>query len=351
MDDIYEKMNVLLRDRQDFAVATIVSKSGSAPREAGTKMIVKRDFTLIGSIGGGMLEAMVTKLSSGVFASREFVIKDFILIDKKDSSIDMVCGGGVKVLIEYVDPYDADAVSIYQKAGELKKQGLEFVLITKVHMDIPFITGKDKWICTETAFYGTEDHDVQRITKSIREDFNHIETELQEEEGRYLIEPFYRFERVCIIGAGHIAQKIAGITKELGFYTVVVDDRKEFANKKRFQTADEVRALSSLDNLSNKIIINHDSYIIIVTRGHSYDMKVLAQMLKTNAKYIGVIGSSKKRDYTYQELLQEGFTKEEVKRIYCPIGLKIHAETPEEIAVSIAAELIKVRRGQAYDRG
>ncbi|MDK2968336.1 MULTISPECIES: XdhC family aldehyde oxidoreductase maturation factor [Lacrimispora] len=351
MDDCFEKMITLLRERQDFVVATIVSKSGSAPRVTGTKMIIRRDFTLIGSIGGGMMEAMVTKLSSGVFESREYVLKDFILLDKADSAMDMVCGGGVKVLIEYVDPYDADAVRIYEKAAELKKQGTEFVLITMVHQHIPFITGKDKWICTETAFYGEEDYDVQRITTSIRENFNHIEVELQEINARYLIEPFYRFEQVCIIGAGHIAQKIAALTKELGFYTVVVDDRKEFASKKRFQTSDEVRALRSLDHLSDKIIINHDSYIIIVTRGHSYDMKVLAQMLKTDARYIGVIGSSKKRDYTYQELLQEGFTKEDVKRIFCPIGLNIHAETPEEIAVSIAAELIKVRRGKAYDRG
>ncbi len=350
MNDIYEKMKDLLRDRQDFVVATIISKSGSAPREAGTKMVIKRDFSIIGTIGGGMLEAMVTKLSCGVFENREFIIKDFILINKDDSSIDMVCGGGVKVLLEYVDPYDADIVKVYEKASELKKQGTEFVLITKVSEDTPYISGMDKWICTETAFYGIEDHDVQRITTSIREDFNHMELKLQEKKGRYLIEPFFTFERVCIIGAGHVAQKIAKLTKDLGFYTVVADDRKEFANKKRFQTADEVKVVSSFDNLSNKIMINHDSYVIIVTRGHSYDMEVLAQMLKTDAKYIGMIGSLRKRDYSYQELMQEGFAEADLKRVYCPIGLKIHAQTPEEIAVSIAAELIKVRRGPAYER-
>lgn len=351
MDDIYQKMIDLLNDKQDFVVATILSKSGSAPREAGTKMIVKRDFTIIGSIGGGMLEAMVTKLSSGVFSSREFVIKDFILFNKEGSSIDMVCGGGVQVLLEYADPYDTDMVKIYQKAGELKKRGTEFVMITKVSEKNPFITGQNKWISTETAFYGMEDHEVQRITASIREDFKHFSIKLQEEKERYLLEPFFTFERVCIIGAGHVAQKIANLAKELGFYTVIVDDRKEFANKKRFKTADEVKVFSSFDNLSNKIIINHDTYIVIVTRGHIYDKEVLAQMLKTDARYIGMIGSLSKRDYTYQELLQEGFSAEDIKRVYCPIGVKIHAQTPEEIAVSIAAELIRVRRGSANERG
>jgi xanthine dehydrogenase accessory factor len=177
-----------------------------------------------------------------------------------------------------------------------------------------------------------------------------MKIKLVQEKERFVIEPFFHFERVCIIGAGHVAQKIADLTKNLGFYTVVVDDREEFANIERFQTADEVKVIPSFHNLCNHMQINHNSYIVIVTRGHSYDREVLAQAMKTDAKYIGMIGSRTKKTHTYSELLKEGFTQKDLDRVYCPIGLEIYAQTPEEIAISIMAELIKVRRGHANEK-
>ncbi|TCO71826.1 XdhC family aldehyde oxidoreductase maturation factor [Marinisporobacter balticus] len=344
MKDICEQVMDLLKDKQEIVMATILNKSGSAPRDEGTKMLIKKDFSIMGTIGGGLLEAMAMKLSASVFNSREFVIEDFILSNKDAGAIGMACGGDVEVLLEYIDPFDKNMVKIYEKANELRKNGIDFVMITKISEKNGYISGRDKWICTETAFYGVEDNEIQRITKSIREDFNDIKIKLVHGKERYLIEPFYNFERVCIIGAGHVAQKIADLTKNLGFYTIVVDDREEFANTKRFQTAQEVRVIPSFDNLTNIIEINHNSYIVIVTRGHSYDKEVLAQMLKTDAKYIGMIGSHTKRDHTYHELLQEGFARKDIERVHCPIGIKIYAQTPEEIAISIVAELIKVRR-------
>lgn len=347
MKEIYEHVVELLRENQVFVIATILSKSGSAPREEGTKMLIKKDFSIIGTIGGGILEALTIKLSSGVFETKEYVIKDFALSNQDASSVGMVCGGNVTILLEYIDPSDENIVKIFEKAKELGKNGTDFVMITKLSEKSPYLSGRDKWICTETGFYGIEDNEVQNITKSIREDFNHIKIKLVHEKERYVIEPFFHFERVCIIGAGHVAQKIAELTKNLGFYTVVVDDREEFANTQRFQMVDEVKVIPSFHNLSKQILINNNSYIVIVTRGHSYDKEVLAQALRTDAKYIGMIGSRSKKVHTYIELLKEGFTSKELERVYCPIGIEIYAQTPEEIAISITAELIKVRRGIA----
>lgn len=347
MKDICEQVIELLRKEQEIVMATILDKSGSAPREEGTKMLIKKDFSIVGTIGGGILEAFTIKLAAQVFENREFVIRDFVLSNKDASSIGMVCGGDVKVLLEYIDPFDKNMLKIYEKASELRKNGTDFVMITKVSEDNAYISGRDKWICTETGFYGIEDDEVQVITKTIREDYHNMKIHLFSDKERYLIEPFFNFERVCIIGAGHVAQKIADLTKNLGFYTVVVDDREEFANPERFQTADEIKVIPSFANLSNNLMINHNTYVAIVTRGHSYDKEVLAQMLKTDAKYIGMIGSRTKRDHTYHELLKEGFTTKDIERVYCPIGINIYAQTPEEIAISIAAELIMIRRGPA----
>jgi xanthine dehydrogenase accessory factor len=350
MKDICEEMIKLLREDQAFVIATILTKSGSAPREEGTKMLIKKDFSIIGTIGGGILEALTIKLSSDVFENKEYIIKDFALSTHDAASIGMVCGGDVTVLLEYVDPSDDNMVKIYEKAYEFSKNGIDFVMLTKLSEKIPYLSGRDKWICTETGFYGVEDDEVLSIAKSIREEFNHIKIKLVHEKEKYVREPFLHFEKVCIIGAGHIAQKIAELTKNLGFYTVVVDDREEFANRERFQMAHEVKVIPSYQNLSSHLRINSNSYIVIVTRGHSYDKEVLAQALRTDAKYIGMIGSRTKKEHTYQELLKEGFIPEDLKRVYCPIGLDIHAQTPEEIAISIIAELIKVRRGLANEK-
>jgi xanthine dehydrogenase accessory factor len=344
MGDILEQMYDMLCQGQNLVMATILDKSGSAPREEGTKMLIKEDFSIIGTIGGGILEAMVIKLSSKVFDNKEYIIKDFTLSNKEASSIGMVCGGNVKVLLEFIDYTDIKRIDIYKKAIELRKNRIDFVIITKISEKNGFITGMNKWIFTETGFYGIEDYEIQTIGKKIREDFKHIKIQVVNKKERYLIEPFFNVESVCVIGGGHIAKNIIELTKNLDFYTTLIDDREEFANLDRFPTVDEVKVIPGFSNIADEVVINSNTYIIIVTRGHSFDKEVLAQMLKTDAKYIGMIGSISKRNHTYDLLLDEGFTNEDIQRVYSPIGLNIYAETPEEIAISIVAELIKVRR-------
>ncbi|MGI6702776.1 MAG: XdhC family aldehyde oxidoreductase maturation factor [Clostridia bacterium] len=351
MKAIYKLINKQLDKNESFVLATILKKSGSAPREEGTKMLIRKDFSIGGTIGGGISEAMTIKLAVKVFENGEYIIEDFVMSNKDAAQSGMICGGDISVLLEYVDCSDSRTVDIYKKAIELKHGSTDFVMITKLSGDNRRIKGSDKWICTETGFYGTENEEVREVAKHIREDFAGTRIKVWSVgKEMYIIEPFFDIESVYIYGAGHVAQKIADITKKLGFYTVVMDDREEFANRERFKTADEVRVIQSFNNLGNYDIIDDNSYIIIVTRGHAYDKDVLAQMLRTDAKYIGMIGSRSKRDYVYNSILNEGFTPDDLKRVHCPIGLNIYAQTPEEIAVSIAAELIKVKRGPQNER-
>jgi len=123
---------------------------------------------------------------------------------------------------------------------------------------------------------------------------------------------------------------------------VVIDDREEFADPRFFPEAKEISYIP-FEGAMERLAIDKSSFVVIVTRGHMHDKTVLAQSLKTGAKYIGMIGSRRKRDIIYEKLLEEGFTKQDIDSVYSPIGLDIGAETPEEIAVSIVAELIKVR--------
>jgi xanthine dehydrogenase accessory factor len=162
-----------------------------------------------------------------------------------------------------------------------------------------------------------------------------------------LVEPVNISGSVYIFGAGHVWRSLADFTQAVGFWTVVVDDRPEFANRQRFPCADQIIVPEKYAAALEGIEIDEDSYVVIVTRGHLHDHTMLAQVLRTNAGYIGMIGSRRKCQLIFDDLLKNGFTPEDIQRVYAPIGLSIEAETPEEIGVSITAELIKVRAQKA----
>jgi xanthine dehydrogenase accessory factor len=158
----------------------------------------------------------------------------------------------------------------------------------------------------------------------------------------FLVEPLCSEPTVYLFGAGHVSEQIAPLARKVQFKVVVLDDRDMFANRDRFPEADEI-IVSPFETCFDRLPIDESSYIIIVTRGHLYDGVVLEQAVKTKARYIGMIGSRKKIRVLYQNLIEKGVARETLEQVRAPIGLEIHSETPEEIAVSIVAQLIQVR--------
>jgi xanthine dehydrogenase accessory factor len=157
------------------------------------------------------------------------------------------------------------------------------------------------------------------------------------------IEPIVPNPVVTIFGGGHISLFVSRISVMVGFKVVVIDDRPQFANKERFPEADQVIA-EEFPFVFEKLAVNRASYLVIVTRGHAYDEEVLEWALTTEARYIGMIGSRKKIQTVYTHLQEKGIAAEKIERVHAPIGLSIGALTPEEIAVSILAEMIQIRR-------
>ena len=308
-------------------------------------MIIKKDFSIIGTIGGGIFEAEAIKLSSKVFENGSYIFKKCLLTSEGAGKWEAACGGDIKLLLEYVDYNDSKMVEMYKNVQKLKRRGDNFTIVTRMPEEGKRICGIDKWVCSESSLYGEEDEKVQCILRKIRENFKHITIQhIDLDEYHYLIEPVLNCQTLYIIGAGHVAQKIAEVVKILDFKTIVIDDRKEFANRERFKDVEEVKVVPSFQNILKYINVDNNSYIVIVTRGHAYDKEVLGQMLRTDAEYIGMIGSKTKREFVYNRLLNEGYTEEDLEKVHSPIGVSIYAQTPEEIAISIVAELIKVKR-------
>lgn len=258
----------LLEQGEDFVIAKVVDTTGSTPRKKGAWMLVKKDGTTMGTVGGGRLEAETEKLCKETFDTKEkSKLCHFKLNTEERDALDMGCGGDADVLIEYVDAAHPE---------------------------------------------------------SFKEEFN-LET------------------TAYIFGAGHVGLALEPVLRHINFRTVVIDDRKEYANRERFPEASEVKVLSDFKHAFEDLELNENSYIVIVTRGHMGDYDVLKDALKQKSAYVGMIGSKKKNKMLFDMLREEGYSEADISRVHAPIGLSIQAETPEEIAISIAAEMIQVR--------
>ena len=252
--DLFEQIVQLRRDGKRAALATIVHTNGSIPSYESSRMLVREDGTISGTIGGGCVEAEVWAAAKEVIrneAPRKMV---FNLNNEASYDNGLICGGTLEVFVEPILP--------------------------------------------QPTLY--------------------------------------------IFGGGHVSMALAHTAHSAGFAIGVIDDRESFANAQRFPMARKI--YTSFEEAFDKLRPNASSYLVIVTRGHRDDMRVLAWAVKTAARYIGMIGSKRKVLSVYKALAAEGIPMEQFDRVHAPVGLEIGALTPEEIAISIAAELIAVRR-------
>jgi xanthine dehydrogenase accessory factor len=339
---IFHSIAGLLAGGESLVLATIVSRSGSAPRAAGSRMVVRPDGSIIETIGGGSVEARVQELAREVFGHGQTVLKKYVLTCQDASQLGMVCGGVLQVLVQYLDASRPSSLELYREIAAALEAGERAWLLAEIPavFDVPEPTAQFLIRHDGTAVGGLEAAELQALTVQASAG----EPEILSHQGRqYLVESLCHQGTVYIFGAGHVSQQLAPLTKLVGFRTVVLDDRQEFANRERFPNADEVIVLDSFHRALEGLKINADSYLVIVTRGHAHDQTVLRPALRTQAGYIGMIGSRRKRDAVYANLEKEGFSRPDFDRVFSPIGLNIGAETPEEIAVCVVAELIQVR--------
>lgn len=322
-----------LKQSTPVVVATVLTSRGSTPRNAGSKMIVYDDGMISGSIGGGAIEGDVIERAMKVFATKRGNITSYDLSeDGKSGDLDLICGGQLEVMLEYVDTCPENEF-LYGNACR------------KIAGEQPFLW---KAVIKETG----KDIALERCIQEILATGGSTPLNRslhRSAEGLVLVEPTLPTQTAYIIGAGHVSREIARLTKQIGMKTLVFDDRTAFANESRFPEADGVHLCPDYVNIFKPFTITQNSYIIIVTRGHSYDKEVLGQALKTRAGYIGMMGSRKKRNTIYTMLISEGCDSKELDRVHCPIGLPIKAETPAELAVSIVAELIDHRASSIID--
>lgn len=258
--DIYEHIVELRRQGRCGAVATITNVRGSIPSFQTAKMLVRDDGSIVGTIGGGCVEAEVWQAAREVMEEEKPRSLTFNLNHDPKYDTGLVCGGTLEIFIEPILP--------------------------------PAL--------------------------------------------------------LYIFGAGHVAYNLYKVAKIAGFDVVVVDDRESYANADRFPDAREIIA-DDFEAVTKRLVVPEWSYIVIVTRGHRDDMRVLRWAVDASARYLGMIGSRRKTISIYKELEKEGIPADKLSQVHAPVGLEIGAVTPEEIAVAIVAEMIAVRRHSLPD--
>ena len=252
--DLFEEIVKMRRAGQRAALATIVHTNGSIPSYESSRMLVREDGSIAGTIGGGCVEAEVWAAAKEVMHEESPRKMVFNLNNEAGFDSGLICGGTLEVFVEPILPQPV----------------------------------------------------------------------------------------IYLFGGGHVSMALAKVASSAGFAVSVVDDRESFANRERFPMAQDIH--TSYEDAFARIQPNAASYLIIVTRGHKDDMRVLAWAVRTEARYIGMIGSKRKVLSVYKALEADGYKPEEFERVFAPMGLEIGALSPEEIAVSIVAELIAIRR-------
>lgn len=333
-----------LLNGQELAIATIINDRGSTPRTSGSKMVVYPNGGISGTIGGGAVEGDVIQRAMRLFETRGAEIISYDLnLGANIEQMDLICGGRLQVLIEHVPAHEKN-IGLYHSAQEELQGSRSFFWITRITDDNGKLQVVRALKKSQNEFMGPIEikDELQTLIDSnscISNGFSFIERE-----GHfYVIEAIQPPDTIFLFGAGHVSKEIAALSKKVGFRIIVFDDRVEFANADRFPDADEILVCPEYSEVFKAFDTNEGDYIVIVTRGHRFDKEVLAQALRTKAGYIGMIGSRKKRDTIYKELMNKGFTQSALEQVYCPIGLSINAETPTEIAVSVVAQLIEQR--------
>jgi xanthine dehydrogenase accessory factor len=364
MSDVFTEILRLKQEGQRGALCTIISSKGSLPMSGKAKMLVGEDGTMVGTVGGGCLEADVWAEAQRVVKRDISKIASFILTEQHAGESGLNCGGKVDIFIEPVVPDRMTAV--FEEIARLRAEGEKGAIATVISSRIPAaLKEKSKLVLrTDGTMFGgigdggfIEDCVRQKAEEVMREDYlTVLQFEISEDEAQrwgleagdtldVFVEPIIAIPTLYLFGGGHVSLQIARIAKMVGFKIVVIDDRPAFANKDRFPMADETR-VEDLYTVFERLKIDDQSYIVAVTRGHQHDEPVIEQAIRTEARYIGMIGSKRKISRMWKKLIERGADKARLAQVHAPIGLEIGADTPEEIAVSIVAQLIQSRRGR-----
>ena len=307
---------------EDLVLVTVIASSGATPRGAGARMLVGRQGRICGTIGGGAVEYRSEQIAAKVLEEKTSLGHDFTLTADDVQNLGMICGGACNVFFHYLPTGDEHTILLCEEAEKQFRKGNALWLLTDVGEN-----GQMGLYAQELGYWGIA---IAELPLSRH----------PERIGNIFAEQIHSPGKVYVFGGGHVAQELVPVLTHVGFRCIVMDDRGEFTKPELFPGAESI-ICGDLTRLEDYLSIGNEDYVCVMTRGHSHDTVVQAQVLKCRPTYCGVIGSPHKAAGVRKKLKEEyGLLDEELDLVTTPIGLPIKGETPAEIAISIAAQMI-----------
>ncbi len=348
--NIYFKMLDLLRQNISCVLCTVTVTQGSTPQKPGSSALFDENGLVLGTVGGGIVEHSIEKEAAVAIRSKESGHYLFDLVNDISNEDAAICGGGMSILLdaapeEYFTLFAEIQDALSNRAGGVLITSVKTTEDNQTQIQRMWVTGKD----VKGGLYGLKgtiaDAVKDMLKKSAPDDFREFVVKKSETEEKQIIilESIVPMPRLLIAGAGHVGKALADLAKMLDFNVIVWDERKNFANKKNFPDVSKIYT-GKMNRKPRNFFADRNTFIVIVTPGHKNDVDVLKIFIGSDAGYIGMIGSKSKIKQIKNKFIDNGWANEKQwNKIYTPIGLNIHSKTVNEIAVSIAAELIKVR--------
>jgi xanthine dehydrogenase accessory factor len=340
MLDIFDTVNNWLNDGQAIALANVVETWGSSPRQAGAKMAVTADTTMIGSVSGGCVETAVASEALDSLHDGHPRLLHFGVSDDTAWEVGLACGGKMSVFVEPLD------VTWWQAMGASLRQDRTIATVTILDGEL---AGQKMLVDAETGIIYTSDRLQPDLYAALMKaaqsaTTNGKTTRTRVDDLDVLIDVYQPRPRLIIIGGAHVAMALNGFAQQLGFRVALVDPRKAFATKDRFPDVETISHRYP-DKILPQLGLTSETYIAILTHDPKIDDRALQVALPSPVRYIGILSSKRTHEKRTARLIAAGVDPQLLTRLRTPIGLDIGAKTPEEVALCIMAEIVAVRNG------
>ena len=322
MKRLLKKVIDALTQKESVVLCTILASSGSSPRGAGARMAVFADGSTVGTVGGGEVERLATLEAREVLEKGNTRVRAFCLALDQVASIGMNCGGKVTIYYQLLTENDLTKLQRMYAAQD---------------------EDANTWLYLKIREGSVETFEIIDEAEALtKPDLFQSRAVLRQDEPVIYTEPLTRAGRVYLFGGGHVGQALVPVLANLGFRVTVYDNRRELADRSHFPEAAQV-IYGPYENILPLVQLKEHDYVVIMTPAHQGDYAILEQVLRFKISYVGCIGSRHKIARTQALLREAGISEEAIASVHSPIGLPIGAETPAEIAISIAAQLIQHR--------
>lgn len=352
MEEVFRQAVKELEQQRPSVLATVIRTKGSTPQKPGAKLLVRQDGSAVGTLGGGCVEGDIW------FAAKQLLrrhgpaeVKEYVLSEELAARDGLICGGAMYFLIDPIYEPDQALPYVREIAGAYAGgQPVALATLTRAPKGSKLAVGNKVFFRENGSHEGAlGDAELDKAAGEKARELmpqGKCEYVALPNGAQVFVEAYTTPPQLVVMGGGHISKALTPLAKTLGFRVFIVDDRPEFADPARFPEAEKT-VVGPYDTGLAELPVNANTYIVIATRGHRFDDMATEAAVRSPAGYVGLLGSKRKSLLIFQTLFRKGISEERIASVRAPIGLDIGGRTPDEIAISVIAEILAVRFGGA----